>query len=313
MKSVFFLIAALFLSWAFASKSEVRIAEKSTVRVGEPIRLGLLIQDQIADQELSDRIYNLVIFEALTEETEKTYESEELALTLRQKLSFQDLQRLSMKIPDQFKIQARRDFLSQTDIMREISKEASRRCLGCTIEFDDLKLPEMKIKGEILQVRLETQPLKGAGSFLLPLIIETSQGKNALWVTGKISFYKSAPVAKRLLRANERITSDDFEMRKVDVSFAKDGIPTADSLAGKMAARILTVGQPIFAGDLKKEPAAVRGQSVKILIGNENYEIATSGTAEEAGSIGDLIKVKSSETKKLLTGVLVDKGVVRLQ
>ncbi|MEZ0391264.1 MAG: flagellar basal body P-ring formation chaperone FlgA [Pseudobdellovibrionaceae bacterium] len=313
MKVLTFLFIALLVSWAWAFKAEIRIAEKSTVRIGDPIRLGSLIQGEVRDPELSARLHDLVIFEALVDESEKTYQSEELALTLRQKLSFQDLQKVAVKIPEQFKIQARRNFLYPNDIKREISEQAQVKCLGCTIEFDDLNMPEIKNKGEVLKTRMELQALKGAGSFLIPLIVETSQGKGTYWITGKLSFYKLAPVTKRLLRANERISSEDFEMKKVDVSFAKDGIPTSESVAGKMAARMLTVGQPIFESDLKKEPAAQRGQSVKILVGNDSFEIATQGTAEESGSVGDLIKVKSADTKKLFTGVLIEKGVVRLQ
>lgn len=305
------ILASAISTWAL--KSEVRIAEKSTVRVGDPIRLGALVQGAISDADLNGKVQDLVVFEALTDETEKIYDSEELAMTLRQKLSFQDLQRISVKIPKQFKIQAKRNFLYQGELMREIAEQAMMKCLGCSVEFDDLKLPELKVKGEILKTQLEVQALKGAGSFLLPLIVETSQGRSTHWVTGKLSFYKMAPVAKRLLRPNERISGSDFEMKKIDISFAKDGIPESDALAGKLAARTLTVGQPIFEGDLKKEPAATRGQIVKILVGNESFEIATSGTAEETGSIGDMIKVKSHDTKKHFSGILVEKGVVRVQ
>jgi flagella basal body P-ring formation protein FlgA len=298
---------------AWALKSEIRVAEVSTVRVGDPIRLGALVQEYIADPELNAKVQELVVFEALTDETEKVYESEELALTLRQKLSFQDLQRIAVKIPNQFRIKAKRNFLYQGEIMRKITEQALNACDGCTVEFESLNLPELKVKGEILKTQLETQPLKAAGSFLLPLIVETSQGKNTFWVTGKIAFYKTAPVARRLLRANERINAGDFEMKKVNVSFAKDGIPAAESIQGKMAARMLTVGQAIFEADLKREPAATRGQIVKILVGNESFEVATSGTAEETGNIGDMIKVKSNDTKKLFSGVLIEKGVVRVQ
>lgn len=313
VKATIFFLSALFLSFAMASKSEVRIADKSTVRVGEPIRLGTLMKGQIDDSELSDRIYNLVVFEAFTDEVEKTFESEELAYTLRQKLSFQDLQRVSIKIPRNFKIKGKRNFLYQGDLMREISNQALSLCSDCTVEFDDLKMPALDIKGEILRVRLETQTLKAAGSFLLPLVVETSQGRSSFWVTGKISLYKLAPVAKRLLRANERITEADFEMKRVNVSFAKDGVPSADSLAGKLTARLLTLGQPIFEADLKKEKAAKRGQTIKIVVGDEGFEIVSSGVAQEAGSLGDSIKVKMSDTQKLLSGVLTDNGVVRLQ
>lgn len=313
MKWMALALLSLCFSLARAAKFEVRVADKTTVRTGDPVRLGTLISGQIEDKELSDKIYDLVVFEPLTSEGEHVYRSEELALTLRRKLSFQDLQRLSMKIPEQFAIRAKRNYIYPADLIREITQAAQRVCGDCTVQFDDLKVPEIKAKDEILQTRLETQPLKAAGSFLLPLITETSNGKNVFWVTGRISFYKLAPVARRLLQSNEALSQNDFEFRKVDVSFARDGVPTGDELIGKTLSRTISIGQPIFAGDLKKEVAARRGQMVKILVGGEAFEIATSGVAEEGGSIGEVIRVKSDDTKKMLSGVLVDKATVRIQ
>ena len=314
MKSILALTITILLSQtALAERFEVRVAEKSTVRVGEPVRLGNLISGQIQDSDLSDRIYNLVVFESIPNEEEKTFKSEELALILRQKLSFQDLQRLSMKIPEQVRIRAQRNYLQAGDLMREISDQARALCSGCTIEFDDLKIPELKVREEVLQTRLETQNLKGAGGFLLPLQVQTSQGKSVYWVTGRISFFKEAPVAKHMIRSGDRILENDVEMKKVNVSFAKDGAPSLDELNGKIAVRTISMGQPIFASDLKREPAALRGQLIKILVGNEGFEVASSGTAEEAGGIGDVIKVKSSDTQKMLSGVLIDKATVRIQ
>lgn len=313
MKLTILLLLFSFFAFAQNAKHEVRVSEKTTVRLGDPIRLGILISGQINDYEMSSKIYNLVVFEPMTSEGERTFQSEELALAIRRKLSFQDLQRLSVKIPETFKVIAKRNYLYPSDISRDIKERAQALCRECEIEFDDLRIPNINTKEEVLQVRLDTQSLKAAGSFLLPLQVETSKTRNVFWVTGKISFFKDAPVAKRMILSNERIAASDFEIKKVNVSFAKDGIPSLQDLAGKMSARNLSVGQPIFVADLKKEPAAVRGQMMKVLVGTESFEVVSSGVAEEAGAIGDMIRVKSQESQKILSGVLVDKGTVRIQ
>ncbi len=310
---ILFLISCFTFFAAQAAKYEVRVAEKSTVRMGDSIRLGALLTSEIPDAELSDKISNLIIFEPLIAESEKTFQSEEVIHILREKLSFQDLKRLSVKVPEKFVVRAKRNFLYPTDMAREIRERALTLCSPCTIEFDDLKMPELKGANEVLQTHLETQALKGSGGFLLPLQVETSQGRNTYWVTGRISFFKMAPVAKRFIRANERIAESDFEIKKINYNFAHDGVPSKEDLSGKLSMRNINVGQPIFAGDLKKEPAAARGQAIRIMTGNESFEIVTSGTAEEGGSIGDYIKVKSSDTQKLLSGILIDKATVRVQ
>lgn len=312
-KYFIFILFTVFLANAFAARSEVRVAEKSTVRVGDDVRLGVLLVGQIEDTELLNRVYDINVFEAFTSEEERTFSSEQLALTLRKKLSFQDLQLLSVKIPESFKIKAVRNFLYPNDMMRQISQAAKNICLGCNIEFQTLELPDIKTSQEVMRVHLETQSIRQSGSFLLPLLVETSNGKTNYWVTGKMNFFRLAPVATRMIKFGERIQPGDFEFRSVNVSFAKDGVPQESALSGKVAGKTLNVGQVIYLGDLKKEAAATRGQMVKIIVGGTDLEVISNGTAEETGSIGDLIRVKSSDTQKILSGVLVEKGTVRVE
>jgi flagella basal body P-ring formation protein FlgA len=65
--------------------------------------------------------------------------------------------------------------------------------------------------------------------------------------------------------------------------------------------------------DLKREPAAHRGQVVRALVGDQDFEISINASAEENGFIGDLIKVKNLETQKMMSGIVIDKGVVKVQ
>lgn len=313
LKYLIVILLSLFLVNAFAVRSEVRVAEKSTVRVGDAVRLGTLLVGQIEDTELLNRVYDIQVFEGFTSEGEKTFTSKQLALTLRQKLSFQDLQLLSVKIPEVFTVKAVRNYLYPNDIMRQISQAGRNVCLGCTVEFQDLTLPELKTNQEVLKVTLDSQSVRQSGSFVLPLIVETSNGKSNYWVSGKMNFFRMAPVATRMIKFGERIQSGDFEYRNVNVTFAKDGVPQEAALGGKVAGKTITAGQVIYLGDLKKEAAAQRGQIVKIIVGGEHLEVISSGTAEETGSIGDMIRVKSSDTQKVLSGVLVEKGIVRVE
>jgi flagella basal body P-ring formation protein FlgA len=313
VKWILLAIMACFLSLAHAKRAEVRVAELSTVRLGEPIRLSSLLTSMIADADLNEKASQLVIFEPLTVEGEASFRSQDLVLALRQKLSFQDLQRLSLKVPEKFTVRAQRNFIAPADIRTDVMVKAQSICAECTIEFQDLRVPELKISQEILRTRLDTQSLKGPGSFLLPLTVETSNGRSVHWVTGQLRFSKIGPVARRMISVGESIAARDYELKKIDITFAKDGVAQEQDLAGKVASRNIALGQGIFAGDLKKEIAALRGQPVKILIGNESFEVSTSGIAQEGGSVGDMIKVKSLDTQKILSGLLVEKGTVRVE
>jgi flagella basal body P-ring formation protein FlgA len=298
---------------AKADKLEVRISELSTVRVGEPIRLGVISTGLDKDSFLYKKIYDTVLYEPINSEQTQTFTSESLAIILRDKLSMQDLQQVSFSIPESFSLRARRNYIYPQDIKRSIILSAQATCRPCDIVIDDIKIPDVATRNEIMSVDLDTTSLKGAGGFLLPLNMETSQGKSSVWVTGRLTVFKMAPVAKRLIQMNEKLTAADFELKRVNINFTRDGIPTATELTGKIASHPISYGQTIFFADLKNELAAKRGEIVKLLLGDKEFEVSSQGTAEEQGSLGDVIRVKVSDSQKLMSGVLVDKAVVRIQ
>lgn len=311
MRFVFAALLFIFAVKALGAKIELRVQEFSTVRSGEAVQLGQIVNDDLKTS-LDNRFYNVVIHEPLAAEEERTLSAEGLSKTLRQKLSFQDLQSLTLKIPEKIIIKAQRNFISQKDIAREILQRAQDLCMGCDAEIDEINLPKIKGNGEILQVKIDTQNYRGGGSFLLPMHVVTSQGNFSYWLTGKVSLYKTAAVATRLIQIGERIAESDIQYRRVNVSLSKDAIAASKEIVGRKAGRTLAMGQTIFTGDLKKELAIQRGQVVKIVLGDEAFEVAISGVAEESGSVGDLVKVKNSENQKMLSGILIEPGVVKV-
>lgn len=313
MKIFMLLPIIIFSLAARAEKSELKVQELSTVRVGDPIRLGVLVQGEVKDQEIAQKLYDLVVFQALDSEQIKEVESKDLALALRKSLTFQELQMVSIKIPEKFRIRAQKNFIYPGDIRNQITLQSQNFCPGCEVRFDDLRIPNVKGQEEVLGVKIDTSSVKSAGGFVVSMNVETSKGRGQYWVTGKISTYKNVLVAKKLLRQGERISSDDVEDHLVNVSYVKDGNPSTIELNGKILNRSIQIGQPIFFADLKKEMALRRGQPVRILITTDTLEVATQGIAEEAGAVGDTVKVKGVDSQKLFSGTIVENGTVRVQ
>lgn len=304
---------SIFFSFIAHSKIEVRVNELSTVRIGDPIRLGVIISGEVENSSLAEKIQNMVVFEPLKTEGIKSFSSQDLAVAIRRKLSFIELQSISMRIPEVIRLRAIHNYLYPSDIRYQIRQRAQSRCGDCDVIFEDLMIPDVSNMGEILSWKLDLTPLKNYASFAVPLILETSKGRHIVHVTGRLGLYQEALVAKRLLRLGEKISPLDVESRKVNIAFAKDGLAQKEQLSGSVANRVISVGQTIFMGDLRKETIVQRGESVKLLIGNDSFEVIFAGIAQEAGSLGDRIRVKSAESNKILTGILVDKAVVRVE
>ena len=56
-----------------------------------------------------------------------------------------------------------------------------------------------------------------------------------------------------------------------------------------------------------------KGQIVKAIFGKGQFDISISAIVEEAGSVGDVIKVKNMDSLKMFAATIVDRGLVKIE
>jgi flagella basal body P-ring formation protein FlgA len=205
-----------------------------------------------------------------------------------------------LTVPQKIEIKKVAGF-SEEQFKRKLLNYLYSQCANCEITLNPIKIPAVPKNGVVAW-----SDIKLAASILVPV------SEHFVAVTAKIK--KNVIVAKRNMMFNERISEEDFENKFMDVTFAKEEPLTIEELKSyQKTARPVMKGKAVFPSDLKREPAAERGKTVKIIIGDSDFEVTLAGVAEETGHVGDTIKVKNSENKKIFSAVIVDKGVVRIQ
>ena len=213
----------------------------------------------------------------------------------------------TFKIPTTVKVSFASAPVSRQEVERKILNVLTARCQECEYKLSIQSLPTPNSR----QWELDFSQLTAKGGFLLPL--RENDERQIKWISGQIHVSRLTPVTTRLISQGERITAADLRMSMIDVTFSKDSGMRIEDIQGQLAARALPVGTAVWTADLKREPATKRGQIVKALIGDEEFEISANMEAQENGFVGDLIKVKNLETQKILSAVITDKGVVKLQ
>lgn len=212
----------------------------------------------------------------------------------------------SFKIPSQVQVSFSKEPIARQEVERKVLNFLYVKCTACDYKVSISKTPTPNQK----EWDLDFSQLSAKGGFLIPLQDGSPTNK---WISGSIRVSQLTPVTTRLILQGERIQSGDVRMALTDVTYARDSVVREEDVHGQVAARSLPLGTSIFTGDLKREPAAKRGQMVKAMLGDETFEISVNMQAEDNGFIGDMIKVRNLETKKILSGVVVEKGVVKLQ
>ena len=162
--------------------------------------------------------------------------------------------------------------------------------------------------------QIDWDELKLAPSVLIPVVTNSEKNIPNQWISVTLKIKKNALVALRNINFGERISEKDFENKWTDVSFSREEPLNFESIKNyQLVNQPIQKGRVVFPSQLKQEPAAQRGQNIKALMGDDEIEISIAATAEETGRIGDMIKIKNTENKKIMSAIIIDKGVVKIQ
>ncbi|MFV8256459.1 flagellar basal body P-ring formation chaperone FlgA [Bdellovibrio bacteriovorus] len=309
MKKIFALTFLVSLQ-AFA-RPEISIPSSVEISQRELLRLGDIATVTGGTEELVNALDAVVLREDCRELLLSQHlNSSEILVKMRAALNSQEnLRRLNpqFKVPSQVQVSFAATPVSRQEVERKVHNILKARCNECEYQISIQSTPRPASK----LWDLDFTQLSAKGGFLLPL--RDGDQRQIKWISGTIRVSKLTPVTTRLILQGERVQADDLRMSMTDVTFAKDGSLRMEDIQGQMAARSLPVGSTVWASDLKREPAAKKGQIVKALLGDDSFEISVNMMAEDSGFVGDLIKVKNLETQKVLSGLVTEKGVVKLQ
>jgi flagella basal body P-ring formation protein FlgA len=225
----------------------------------------------------------------------------------------------SLQIPEKFEV-TMGDRLSEEFIERSIASLPQYyenkleikivRLLPIRIACHQIKMAKVReIKVEGKNFFRWTLPTEAGGE---KIIGGTSDG-GTVTLTGEFKVEKEVAVLKSGLAIGDRVSSDDWQIEKRDITFQNDVLSKAEEFEGRSLARGLVAGSMIRVQDLKREFLVEKNQMVKVQMGGGDFEITAMAIAESSGYQGDWVKLRNPETSKTFTGVAIAKGLVEVR
>lgn len=211
-------------------------------------------------------------------------------------------------LPSEMKFLKSRHPVSRMELERKIKNHITKTCGECDIQIQISSVP-MNVTAD-WELDLNVDLTKT--SMMIP-IHSLNQPDKKGWVVGEIKRYQQVPVLNRSVKTGDVITSDLITVEKRLLTNPREVIVSAVQMMGMQAARFLNAGQTIAYADLKKEQVMKKGQMVKAVAGRSNFEVSISAQVEEAGAIGDVIKVRNLDSQKVVAARVIDKGIVRIE
>ena len=213
---------------------------------------------------------------------------------------------ISLRIPQQVFVEVKPGF-SRSALERRLLNEMTAICTYCRFEIKSMGPQADQLIGHW---ELDTSTVRLQNSLTIGLL--DGHGKTQ-WLPVSLRVFTKALVANKPLMIGAHATSEDFELKEVELNSFKETPMTSIDSAGVTMARYMPMGSVLSFGDFKKDSAAKKGQIVRVITGSDDFEISITAVAEESGQIGELIRVKSMDSNKVLSTIVTGKNEVRLQ
>lgn len=132
-------------------------------------------------------------------------------------------------------------------------------------------------------------------------------------VTLDIRMMADVPVPVRRIGRHEMLTPDMFELKRFDVTtITEPMLGDLDRIDGMRCKNSLIPGRYVSLSRIEKIPDVENGAPVAIIGSAGVLEIRARGTALQKGYIGESIKVKNNDSRKILVGTITAPGVVEI-
>lgn len=293
-----FLLSLLFSVSCFASQ-DVELVIPSAVEVSPRSEISLydIVEAKNLNDSLASELKDLIIPDSKV----NTMHKSELAKMLR-------TIKARFVLPSELKIIRSRGSISRMEVERKIKNKIYSQCSGCEVQVLISSVPTNMESDWSLDLNVDLTK----ASVTLP-IVGTKNADLKGWVVAEIKRYQSVPVVNRSIKIGDVLTEDMFTIEKRQLINSRDTVQKVESVVGMQAIRFLTAGQVLQYGDIKKEQVLKKGQMVKAMFGTSDFEVAISAEAQEAGSVGDVVKIKNIDSQKVFAAKIVERGLVRIE
>ena len=130
-------------------------------------------------------------------------------------------------------------------------------------------------------------------------------------VKGSVDEWREVPVAAHPLKRGSVIGDDDIVMARLNVQSLPDDVAVnSDNLIGLSADKGISVGEVFRLNKLSLPPVIEKGSAVTIIYKKGSLTATATGVALADAGAGENIKVRNTSSKKIITGSVIEAGLV---
>lgn len=135
-----------------------------------------------------------------------------------------------------------------------------------------------------------------------------------VYVSAQVKVMQDVVVTRRALSADHILSKDDIKLAPRDIASLRKGYLTdAGALIGQQLKSPLPMGGIVQINQFKAQMLVHRGDLVTLVASVGNMEVRVRGEALANAGLGQRVKVKNSNSERVVEGIVDAAGVVRIE
>ncbi len=147
------------------------------------------------------------------------------------------------------------------------------------------------------------------------LLIATMENMPPIQVrlSGRVQEMTELPVARRAMRAGDIVSLENLQWSRVKAALLRNDLVRMPAQAKGQALRhAIQPGQPIRLADLGQPLVVSKGSPLLLRLDSANLQVTAQGVADEAGGIGEQIRVINPYSRAVMDAVVTGPGQARI-
>jgi flagella basal body P-ring formation protein FlgA len=187
----------------------------------------------------------------------------------------------------------------------EVRIEVNTRWQGI-VELESAGEPQIRVR------RGSSRPLRGPTVLRVGIDVD-GQTLQTMSVTADIRYLRPVLVARYMLGRGEALEESMVEMAERDITTLRNGYFTELALLQDMQTRrSLAEGAVLTRNHVAAIPVVKRGAAVELVARTNRFSATALGEAMQDGGVGERIRVKNSDSGKILYGQILDAYTIQM-
>ncbi|MCB0348168.1 MAG: flagellar basal body P-ring formation protein FlgA [Bdellovibrionales bacterium] len=293
----------IFVALQFIFASEIQIRD-ITYTGSNVITLNDIANFKDVSSQQKKAIGSVVLAKDLNVGVERAFSKDSLINILKK---YQPKNgRITFVIPEVATVKRVEDRFNKENVENKIAVDLAKTQSGVEVKVETVNFPD--IEENIIDWELQVPNQLQSSHLVIPMKYTVrSHGKDiekSESISIKVKLYQTIPVVKENTFQGQRLQAENLHLQKIEMVRGQLYVSNIQDIVGKKLKRNLRQGDAIKSTDLEKEYTIRAGESVVLLVQENDIKIRLEGTAKQNGSTGDVIRVNNPMNNRLVFGTI---------